>query len=54
MFALFEDDTISSIRPQASQPSAVQPAVMDIRRLWRRLLETKHFFIYVYYAFAKI
>ena len=39
MFALFEDDLISSMGPQASQPSAAQPAVMDIRRLRRRLLE---------------
>ena len=39
MFALFEDDLTSSMGPQASQPSAAQPAVMDIRRLRRRLLE---------------
>ena len=38
MFALFEDDIASSTGPQAS-PSAAQPAVMDIRRLWRRFLE---------------
>jgi len=40
MFALFEDDFILFVRrPQASLPSAAQPAVMDIRRLRRRLLE---------------
>ena len=39
MFGLFEDDIASSTRPQASPPSAAQPAVMDIRRLWRRFLE---------------
>ena len=39
MFALFEDDLTSSMGPQASQPSAAQPAVMDIRRLRRRLLD---------------
>ena len=39
MFALFEDDFISFMWPQASLPSAAQPAVMDIRRLRRRLLE---------------
>ena len=39
MFALFEDDLTSSMGPLASQPSAAQPAVMDIRRLRRRLLE---------------
>ena len=33
MFALFEDDFISFMWPQASLPSAAQPAVMDIRRL---------------------
>ena len=34
MFALFEDDFILFVRrPQASLPSAAQPAVMDIRRL---------------------
>ena len=36
MFALFEDDLPSFMRPQASLPSAAQPAVMDIRRLRRR------------------
>ena len=37
MFALFEDDFILFVRrPQASLPSAAQPAVMDIRRLRRR------------------
>ena len=41
MFALFEDDLTSSMGPQASQPSAAQPAVMDIRRLRRRLLEVR-------------
>ena len=39
MFALFEDDLTSSMGLQASQPSAAQPAVMDIRSLRRRLLE---------------
>ena len=49
MFALFLlwQATKSSARtilssffePQASLPSAAQPAVMDIRRLWRRLSE---------------
>ena len=39
MFALFEDDLPSFMGPQASLPSAAQPAVMDIRRLRRRLLE---------------
>ena len=39
MFALFEDDFPHSWGPQASLPSAAQPAVMDIRRLRRRLLE---------------
>ena len=29
----------SFMNPQASPPSAAQPAVMDIRRLWRRFLE---------------
>ncbi|MEE1205811.1 MAG: hypothetical protein UHO69_07125, partial [Prevotella sp.] len=29
----------SFMEPQASLPSAAQPAVMDIRRLWRRLSE---------------
>ena len=35
--------------PQASLPSAAQPAVMDIRRLRRRLLE-----IDVHYILAKV
>ncbi|MCI6110858.1 MAG: hypothetical protein MR706_04425 [Prevotella sp.] len=40
MFALFEDDFILFVRrQQASLPLAAQPAVMDIRRLRRRLLE---------------
>ena len=39
MFALFEDDFPSFMRPQASLPSAAQPAVMDIRPLRGRLLE---------------
>ena len=34
-----EDDLPSFMEPQASLPSAAQPAVMDIRRLRRRLLE---------------
>ena len=33
-----EDDLPSFMEPQASLPSAAQPAVMDIRRLRRRLL----------------
>ena len=45
MFALFEDDFILFVRrPQASLPSAAQPAVMDIRRLRRRLLEIISYF----------
>ena len=44
MFALFEDDFISFIWPQASLPSAAQPAVMDIRRLRRRSLEMFSYF----------
>ena len=39
MFALFEDDFPHSWGPQASLPSAAQPAVMDIRPLRGRLLE---------------
>ena len=39
MFALFEDDLPSFMGPQASLPSAAQPAVMDIRPLRGRLLE---------------
>ena len=39
MFALFEDDITIFLEPQASQPTAAQPAVMDIRRLRRRLLK---------------
>ena len=44
VFALFEDDFISFIWPQASLPSAAQPAVMDIRRLRRRSLEMFSYF----------
>ena len=39
MFALFEDNLPSFMRPQASLPSAAQPAVMDIRPLRGRQLE---------------
>ena len=49
MFALFEDDVWSAKEPQASLPSAAQPAVKDIRRLRRRLLE-----IYAHNVQAKI
>ena len=42
MFALFEDDLPHSWGPQASLPSAAQPAVMDIRPLRGRLLEIPH------------
>ena len=34
-----EDDLTIFFEPQASLPSAAQPAVMDIRRLRRRFLE---------------
>ena len=40
--------------PQASLPSAAQPAVMDIRRLRRRLPENATACVCVYYAFAKV
>ena len=51
MFALFEDDIASFTRPQASPPSAAQPAVMDIRRLWRRFLEKimLHFSLFTFH-----
>ena len=49
MFALFEDDVWSAKEPQASLPSAAQPAFKDIRRLRRRLLE-----IYAHNVQAKI
>ena len=42
MFALFEDDFPSFMRPQASLTSAAQPAVMDIRPLRGRSLASRH------------
>ena len=39
VFALFEDVLFLAVKPQVTFASLSSPAVMDIRRLRRRLLE---------------
>ena len=39
VFALFEDGLFLAVKPQVTFASLSSPAVMDIRRLRRRLLE---------------
>ena len=46
MFALFEDDITIFLEPQASQPTAAQPAVMDIRRNLQVLRNVNILYIY--------